>query len=93
MRKKGNSRWWSRTAKGDGSMKNLGFSLRACLTIAAFTLGAALVPITGTEIAPIQAAEAGSGTCFEQAGDDCSSSCKRECSDGSCCEWLHKNYL
>ncbi len=65
--------------------------LRILLLAAGVIVSAALMPISGTESSafaqqqvPIQ--------CYQRAGDDCSATCTKECTDGSCCAWSYLNY-
>ena len=64
-------------------------SLAAAITIGLLVSGpnhsvAQVLPGTGSE--PHEA-------CGRVLGPPCESICQRECSDGSCCHWIHYSYV
>lgn len=52
-------------------------------------LATGLLTLALTLVIPRAAA---SSQCVKLPGDDCESICAEECSDGSCCHWVHYNY-
>lgn len=53
----------------------------ACTGVAIFTISLAFPNQARSQLA-----------CGPYAGQPCHSNCERECSDGSCCEWLFRYY-